>query len=63
MGWQWHQLDYMQIIRISLQTDIHSSTSSIKFFPDWMLFLTPNQQCQITEGFIKQQKNMQISKH
>jgi len=28
MGWQWHQLDYMQIICTSLQTDNHTSTSS-----------------------------------
>jgi len=42
MGWQWHQLDHMQIIYTSLQTDNHASTSS--------LFLTSNQQCQSTEG-------------
>jgi len=29
MGWQWHQLDHMQIICISLQTDNHTSTSSL----------------------------------
>ena len=27
MGWQWHQLDHMQIICTSLQTDNHASTS------------------------------------
>jgi len=27
MGWQWHQLDHMEIICISLQTDNHASTS------------------------------------
>jgi len=32
IGWQWHQLDHMQIIRTSLQTDNHASTSSFKFF-------------------------------
>jgi len=26
MGWQWHQLDHMQIICTSLQTDNHTST-------------------------------------
>jgi len=25
MGWQWHQLDHMQIIYTSLQTDNHAS--------------------------------------
>jgi len=31
-GWQWHQLDYMQIICTLLQTDNHASTSSLIFF-------------------------------
>ena len=31
MGWQWHQLDYMQIICISFQTDNYVSTSSLNF--------------------------------
>jgi len=30
-GWQWHQLDQMQIICTSLQTDNHASTSSLNF--------------------------------
>ena len=32
MGWQWHQLDHMQVICTWLQTDNHSSTSSLNFF-------------------------------
>ena len=28
MGWQWHQLDHMQTICFSLQTDSHTNTSS-----------------------------------
>ena len=31
MGWQWHQLDHMQIICTSLQTYNHDITSSISF--------------------------------
>jgi len=31
MGWQWHQLDYMQIICTTLQTDNHASTPSLNF--------------------------------
>jgi len=50
MGWQWHQLDHMQIICTSLQTDNHASTSQLKFFTGWMPFLPPNQQHQSTEG-------------
>jgi len=30
-GWQWHQLDHMQIICTSLQPDNHASTSSLSF--------------------------------
>jgi len=33
---QWHQLDHVQTICTSLQTDNHTNT------PGWMLFLTPN---------------------
>jgi len=49
MGWQLHQLDHMQIICTSRQTDNHASTSSL-VFTGQMLFLTPNQQCQSTKG-------------
>jgi len=45
--WQWHQLDHMQIISTSLQTDSHASTSS--FFTRRLLFLMSNQQRQSTE--------------
>ena len=38
---EWHQLDHMQTICTSLQTDNHTSTSSL-IFTDWKLFLTPN---------------------
>jgi len=31
-GWQWHQLDHMQIIYTSLQTDNHASTSPLIFY-------------------------------
>jgi len=31
MGWQWHELDHMQIICSSLQTDNHVNTSSLNF--------------------------------
>jgi len=47
MGWQWHQLDHMQIICTTLQTDNHANHS---IFMGRMLFLMPKQQCQSTEG-------------
>jgi len=35
MGWQWHQLDHMQIICTLVQTDNHASTSPLSFYrPD-----------------------------
>jgi len=43
---------HMQIICTTLQTDNHASTPSVNFFTGRMLFLTPNQQCQSTEGKI-----------
>jgi len=48
-GWQWHQMDHMEIVCTSLQTDNHASNSS-NIFAGRMLFLTANQQCQSTEG-------------
>jgi len=50
VGWQWHQLDHMQTIWTSLQTDNHASTPPLTFFTGRVLFMTPNQQCQSTEG-------------
>jgi len=47
---QWHQLDHVQTICTSIQTENHTNTSSLSFFTGRMLFLTPNQQCQSTEG-------------
>ena len=49
--WQWHQLGHMQVC-ISLQTDNHASASTppLSFFTGRMPFLSPNQQCQSTEG-------------
>jgi len=32
MGWQWHQLDHIQIICTSLQTENHARTSPLSFF-------------------------------
>jgi len=34
IGWQWHQLDHMQIICSSAQTDKHASTSPLFYRPD-----------------------------
>jgi len=33
MGWQWHQLDHMQIIYTLLQKENHASTSSLQMYP------------------------------
>ena len=47
--WQWNLLDHMQVCT-SLQTDKHASTPPLSFFTGRMPFLSPNQQCQSTEG-------------
>jgi len=59
-GWwgQLHQLDHVQTIYTSLQTDKHTNkphrhhtdTSHQSIFTGQMLLLMPNQQCQSTEG-------------
>jgi len=47
MAWQWHQLDHIEIICTSLQTDNHTSTSSFSFYtPDALPAAQPN--CLIT---------------
>jgi len=50
MGWQWHQLDHMQITCTSLQTDNHTSNLPLSFFTGQIPFLLPNQKHQSTEG-------------
>jgi len=58
-GWQWHQLDLMQIIR-QLTPDRQPRQHLItQIFIGWMLFLTPNQQWQSTEGTADRQKKRQ----
>jgi len=32
MGWQWHQLDHMEINCTSLQTDTHASISPLSLY-------------------------------
>jgi len=32
ISWQWHQLEHVQMIRTSLQTDNHASTSPLIFY-------------------------------
>ena len=46
---QWYQLDSIQTICTSLQSDNHTNTSSLNFY---RLDVLPdaNQQCQSTEG-------------
>ena len=41
MGWQWHQLDYMQIICTSLQTGNNISSSSLDFLQAECSFRRP----------------------
>jgi len=43
IGWQWHQLDDMQIIFPSLLTDTHAGTPPLSFLTGRMPFLPPNE--------------------
>ena len=47
---QWRLLNHMRTVCTSLQTDNRTNTSSLNFFTGRMLYLTPNQRCQSTEG-------------
>jgi len=38
------------ISRANLQSNNHQQQTNIQFFTGWMPFLSPNQQCQSTEG-------------
>jgi len=40
MGWQWHQLDHMQIICTSLQTYSHASTPSLIQYNKILVLMT-----------------------
>ena len=40
-GWQWHQVDHMQIIRTVLQSDNHSSTLSLNYLQAICSFWRP----------------------
>ena len=51
-GQQWHQLDHMQTICTSLQTDNHINTSSLNFLQNALP--DANQQCQSIEGQTEQ---------
>ena len=45
IGWQWHQMDHMQIICTLLQTDNHASTSPLSFYrPDALPAAHPKRQ-------------------
>jgi len=42
IGWQWHQLDHMQSICTSVQTDNYASTSPLSFYrPDFLPVAQP----------------------
>jgi len=43
-----------------LQTDNHTNTSSVNF-TGWMLFVTPNQQCQSIEGTVRANSKYECS--
>ena len=65
-GWQWHQLDHMQVVCTSLQTDNHASTSSLKILRAGCTSCCPTnsikalKEFQSTEETVRVQKPIQI---
>jgi len=49
------------IRRAKLQSNHHHQETNIQFFTGWMPFLSPNQQCQSTEGKISHSMNLLTS--
>ena len=47
LGWPWHQLDSVQTACTSLSVDNHANATSLIFMGQ-LLFLMPNQQCQLS---------------
>jgi len=62
-GIQWHQLDHVQTICTSVQTDNHTNTSSLDFYrPDALPDAQPtNQQCNSTGGNYQYQYFVSLS--
>jgi len=64
MGWQWHQLDHMQITCTLLQTDNVTSTSPLSFYrPDALPAAQPtaSKHCrQLLENAYVHYKNLQF---
>jgi len=59
-GYQWHQLERMQIMCISLHT-ITTPAPHHSIFTGQMLFLMSNQKCQSTEDKEAAQQNINIT--
>jgi len=59
MGWQWHQLDHMQIIHTSLQIDNHASTSPLSFLQAGCPYCHPTDSVKALKAYIQQKVNIQ----
>jgi len=64
MGWQWDQLDHMQVICTSLQTDNHASTSSLSFIQVGRPSCCPIDSVKTLKDALKLNKNAQhVKRH
>ena len=54
MGWQWHQLDHMQIICTSLQINNHDSTSPFSFLQAGCLSCRPTNSVKALKALLLQ---------
>jgi len=52
MEWQWHQLDHLQIICTSPQTDNHTNTSLLSFLQAGCPYCCPTNSVKALKAFI-----------
>jgi len=50
MRWQWRQLEHMQIICTSLQTDNHASTPQLRFLQAECPFCRPTNRIKVLKA-------------
>jgi len=59
MGWQWHQLDHMQIICTLLKTDNHACTSPLSLYK---LDALPATQPTVSKHWRQCKKHVQVQR-
>jgi len=63
MGWQWHQLDHMQIICTSLHSDKHVSTPQLSFLQARCPSCRPTNSTKALKAELNQLNKTEITSH